>query len=137
VISEQIYSPAQDVVLCVIPRLSCYHGPADAPLSERRIRCAELIPTQTSVTTASSTATISAHPMSRPSDFHPSLSFHANQRSCHTKPIPHEVDASTWILQGEGSGMDLIASSHRGADRRAHHHLMSEAACQPIRCLTR
>ena len=73
----------------------------------------------------SSMAMDSAQPMSRPSRFHPSLSFHASHSFSMTTPMPKEVDASTKSCMFEMGGGRESGVGGDVFDRAVCHHTRS------------
>ena len=67
----------------------------------------------------------SAHPMLRPSMFHPGASFHESQWSSRTTPTPQEEEASTQKSVGEAGGGFVRSEPQKCAESRECHQSMS------------
>src|ERR1700730_18296774 len=77
------------------------------------------------VRSASSTATISSQPMSRPSPFHPGILRHATHFPSIQNPIPQLVEASMHMRRSRGAGCGRSIIPQKSADNWDRHHLMS------------
>src|ERR1700678_3821866 len=88
-----IFTISRKIKFCWMPRdLPAFRAPTTPWLSDLILTWQLVNFAVTSVRTASSTATISAQPISCPSDFQPSCNSHASHRSSRNMPIPHPVD---------------------------------------------
>jgi hypothetical protein len=74
----------------------------------------------------SSIATISAHPMLRPSFSQPGLSFQKSHSFPKTTPMPQDVEASTQNSILEAGGGLESTEPQKSAVRRVRHHCMSD-----------
>ncbi|KAF8223667.1 hypothetical protein L208DRAFT_529490 [Tricholoma matsutake] len=120
---------SRKMVFCWVPRdLPAFNAPTTPWLSERIMICLPENFTVTSVQTASSTATISPHLISHPSEFHPSLNCHANHLPSITSPMPHPVDASTKSFVSDGSGGRIIFIPMKSPCKHHLHQSISSAA---------
>jgi len=100
-------------------------APATPVLSEWKIMWEEQISVAMIAHKLSSTATISAHPMSQSSIFHPSINSQANHFPSIMNPIPQDVEVSMKISEGCGVGAHMIFIPHQSAERWDFHQEMS------------
>lgn len=104
-----------------------WRAPTTPELSERKRRWTSLYPAAITAVSASSTATISSQPISRPSDFHPSMHLHAIHFPSIQKPTPQLVEASMQINRSNGAGGLRRVMPQKSADSWDLHQTMSSA----------
>jgi hypothetical protein len=102
-------------------------APTTPELSERKMRWTFLYLAAMIAVSASSTATISSHPMSRPSFFQPEIVRQAIHLPSIQKPIPQLVDASMQMCKSRGAGGGRRIIPQNSAESWERHHIMSSA----------
>ena len=122
-------------------RILFWEGPWDLPderapttplLSEWKMRWQSLKLEWMRVCRPKSMATISAQPMSRPSERQPSKRCQASHLPSMRRPMPKEEDASTKMERGRGAEGMAIEQPHQSALRQARHQTMLARAAEEM-----